>query len=321
MSTSETVSTVIIAYNSKAFIRDALDSVIAQTRPVDEIVVVEDGTDDGTAAIVAEYADHGVRYIHQENQGCAGARNTGIRATKGTYLALLDADDIWLPEKTEQQLALITGHPEVVLVAGNKIWWDIDQDVRKPFCYSERERAAIKHEIFVNNPIGNPSMTLIRRSALEQVGLFDREVTYGDDWECWMRLLTVGEVAFHGEPVIVYRWHGDNISQRNQAERMAFLQKIALRWIWQAAPLWYRPIAHLRMISKTRFQLAALADRDGDYGRHLRNAFLALATWPFDRPIEKAMRLGRAIIGNGAYRVLRDRFRPAGWQDRWMGQP
>lgn len=320
-SSPESVSAVIIAYNSKTFIRDAIESVLAQTRPVDETVVVEDGTDDGTAAIVDEYADRGVRYIHQENQGCAGARNTGIRATTGTYVAVLDADDVWLPEKTAQQLAVMAGEPNVVIAAGNKIWWDIDEDTRRPFYYSERERAAVKREIFVNNPIGNPSMTLIRRAALDQVGLFDPEATYGDDWECWMRLLEVGDAAFHKEPVIVYRWHSSNISQRNQVERMAFLKALAVRWIWQAAPRWYRPIAHLRIVSKSEFQLAALADREGHYGSHLRHALLALVTWPFDRPLEKAIRLARAIIGQGGYRALRERLRPAGLQKRWMGQP
>lgn len=322
MSTSpETVSAVIIAYNSKAFIRDAIESVLAQTRPVDETVVVEDGTDDGTAAIVADYADRGVRYIHQDNQGCAGARNTGIRATTGTYVAILDADDTWLPDKTERQLALMAGKPDVVIAAGNKIWWDIDQDTRTPFYYSEKQRTRIKREIFVNNPIGNPSMTLIRRSALEEVGLFDRQATYGDDWECWMRLLEIGEAAFHQEPVIVYRWHSNNISQRNQTERMAFLKEIAVRWIWRAAPLWYRPIAHLRIASKTEFQLAALADREGHHGDHLRHSLLALMTWPFDRTLEKTVRLARAIIGPGAYRTVHSMFRPTGRQKRWMGQP
>src|SRR5216684_1094167 len=98
------VSAIIPAYNGEAFVADAIESVLAQTFPVSEIVVVDDGSTDQTAEVVERYASKGVRCIRQKNQGPTAARNRGIVQTTGELLAFLDCDDIWLPEKTALQV-------------------------------------------------------------------------------------------------------------------------------------------------------------------------------------------------------------------------
>ncbi|MHC5139531.1 MAG: glycosyltransferase family 2 protein, partial [Planctomycetota bacterium] len=98
-----TISAVIPAYNAAKYIARSIDSVLAQTHPVDEIVIVDDGSTDNTAAIIKDYGDK-VRYIHQPNAGVSAARNTGIEAATGNWIAFLDADDEWLPEKIKRQV-------------------------------------------------------------------------------------------------------------------------------------------------------------------------------------------------------------------------
>ena len=310
-SSPETVSAVIIAYNSAPFLRDAIESVLNQTRPIDEIVVVDDGSTDATAEIATSYSSRGVRYIFQANQGCAGARNTGINATTGQFVGVLDADDIWLPDKTERQLAAFAIHPQAAMVSGNKIWWDLDENTRRPFFYDTVERANVKRDILVSNCVGNPSMTLIRRSVFGEVGLFDPAMIYGDDWEFWIRIIERHDVAFIADPVIIYRWHSSNLSQRNQAARLNSLKRLATRAIWRSQPVWRRPFAHLRILSKTELQLAVLAGHDAAYWRQLRHAATAFATYPSDQFGVKAIRLIRAVIGPSAYQAIKARLQAA----------
>src|SRR5258706_1971108 len=116
------ISAVIPTYNRSQVLKRAIESVIAQTRPVDEIVVVDDGSTDETASTVAAFGDQ-VRYIHQHNQGISGARNTAIRAASGDWIALLDDDDEWLPEKVRKQEEAIASCPDAVLVYSN--YWSL----------------------------------------------------------------------------------------------------------------------------------------------------------------------------------------------------
>ncbi len=98
-----TISCIVPVYNSEAYLGQALDSILAQTLPATEIIIIDDGSTDATPMIAAKYARH-VSYIRQENQGPAGARNAGLRVASGDFLAFLDADDTWCPEKLERQM-------------------------------------------------------------------------------------------------------------------------------------------------------------------------------------------------------------------------
>ena len=113
---SSTVSIVIPTYNRESFIKKALDSVMEQTFRDFEVVVIDDGSTDRTKDIVSGYGDN-VHYYYQENRGIAGARNPGIKKSTGDYIAFLDSDDYWIPEKLQRQLALFHEHPEYGMVA------------------------------------------------------------------------------------------------------------------------------------------------------------------------------------------------------------
>jgi len=111
----KTISVIIPAYNHARYLAEAIDSVLAQTYAPLEIIVVDDGSTDGTPAVAASYGDR-IRYIRQENAGVGAARNNGIAAARGEYLAFLDSDDIWLPEKLEREIALFDADPQLGFV-------------------------------------------------------------------------------------------------------------------------------------------------------------------------------------------------------------
>ena len=111
------VSAIVTAYNCGIFLRDALNSILAQTLVPDEILVIDDGSTEDMESIVIEYAPQ-VRYIRQENMGAGFARNTGIEHTSGDLITFLDCDDIWIEDKTEKQVAMFQTNPDLVIASG-----------------------------------------------------------------------------------------------------------------------------------------------------------------------------------------------------------
>lgn len=207
------VSVIIPAYNAEKFIGATLDSVIAQSFPDWEAVVVDDGSTDGTAAIVKDYAgrDSRIRYIHQENASQAMARNKGIENSTGEFIAFLDADDLWLPGKLAAQLPMFDdpsiglAYTEVgsVDVEGNPI-----HQPPPPF-----RRGKVLEQLIHNNFIGCSSV-MLRRSCLEDHQLRFRAGRKGvEDWDLWLRLAQRCEFDFINKPLVRYRKYDESISQ------------------------------------------------------------------------------------------------------------
>jgi len=303
MSSSSTVSAVITTYNYGEFIVDAIESVLAQTRPADEIIVVDDGSTDSTPALVAPYVERGVvHYIQQQNQGPSIARNRGVEESSGALIAFLDADDIWMPRKLELQVAWLERHPEAALVSGQMIWWHVPNDERKLVEYRSMPQARLRRELAVRNVAGNPSMMLIRRSAFVQSGGYDPTLRWGQDWEIVNRLVKFGTVGFVQEPVITYRWHRRSLSHEGRREQIEGNLGISRRAIRTFDPAWRRPLLLLRAWSMATYERARIADLLGDSrSSAIRNALVALMTWPFDDPRARVMLLGRAIFGERTY--------------------
>lgn len=168
------VSVIIPSYNSAAFLRDAVDSVLAQTRPPDEIIVVDDGSQDDTAQICAAWAGR-VRYIRQENRGASAARNTGIAAAVGDWLAFLDADDLWDEEKLELQLAALVQNPAAdFAVTASLAWSPHDQSYHLCRYGGSLDPRVMRSELIVRNIFtGLCSSLLVRREMIEGVGGFE----------------------------------------------------------------------------------------------------------------------------------------------------
>lgn len=168
------VSVVIPAYNSQAFVHRSIESALQQTHHPLEIIVVDDGSTDGTADVAGRYP---VTVLRQRNGGPAGARNTGVQAASGEWIAFLDHDDTWFPHKTAEQLRLVS------------------PGISAAFCEKARPAERITFEdLYWRNFGGNPSSTLIRRDVLLDLGMFDDDpALFGlDDYNLWLKFLLRG---------------------------------------------------------------------------------------------------------------------------------
>jgi glycosyltransferase involved in cell wall biosynthesis len=210
------VSVIIPAYNVECYVAAAIDSALAQTYPNVEVVVVDDGSTDRTAEVVAGYGDRVVT-VTQENRGLAGARNAGIRAAAGSVLALLDADDLWLPERLERCVPLLTARPEIGMVTSDA--YVIEETVKTTKrCYGDRRRYPFPaHEDEQLDIIAKRNFLFIsvvfRRSLVDRCGGFDESMRRAEDYELWTRFLLSGSrAAFVPEPLGYYRVRADSLS-------------------------------------------------------------------------------------------------------------
>ncbi len=298
------VSAVITAYNSEAYIAEAIHSVLKQSRAVDEIVVVDDGSTDHTRQVVAEFADQGIKFIQQENKGAGGARNRGIRETSGEFIAFLDADDVWLEDKTLLQLDYLARHPKAGLVSGFAHWWNVAKDKVHISGSATRNMNVLRREILVHNVLGNPSMVMVRRSALADVGTFDEKIRWGQDWELWMRLVEKYDAAVIPQPVTIYRWHQNNLSHVRRWERLLSYWHVSLNGIRKSRPAWRRPWLLARSWSDFTHRRAIYAIQYAfPRWQHIWYALAAFIAYPFESTREKLGAVVRAFFGDRMYRA------------------
>ena len=298
------VSAIITAYNSEAYIAEAINSVLKQSRVVDEIVVVDDGSTDHTRLIVAEFADQGIKFIQQHNMGAGGARNRGIRETSGDLIAFLDADDAWLENKTSLQLKYLAAHPKAGLVSGLARWWNVDKDTVRISGRVPHNMKELRREILVHNVLGNPSMVMVRRSALAEVGLFSESIRWGQDWDLWMRLVEKYEAGVIPEPVTIYRWHRNNLSHTRRWERLLSYWHVSRNGIRNSQPAWRRPWLLARAWSDFTYRRALYAIQFAfPRWRHIWYAVTAFLVYPFEMTREKFGAVIRALFGDRMYQA------------------
>jgi glycosyltransferase involved in cell wall biosynthesis len=197
------VSVIIPVYNCERYLGDAVNSIIKQDyRPI-EIIVVDDGSNDGTADIARSYKE--VQYIYQPNQGPCSARNTGVAAAQGEFIAFLDADDIWLPNKLRIQVDYLITNPEIGFVVA-KGQMHIEKGIEKPPWYR-------KHLFEEDFDCFRPSSMVVRRNVLEKVGLWNPDFRYGETGEWLSRAKDMGiSYAILPETLLVLRVHDQNLT-------------------------------------------------------------------------------------------------------------
>lgn len=208
------VSVIIPTYNRRHLIGPTIDSVLAQTHRELEVVVVDDGSKDGTGEFLkTRYAaEPRFRYIWQENAERSAARNNGITAAKGEYVAFLDSDDLWLPDKLEQQVRLLQANPEMVMVL---CWFECIDDQCEPVGIDQSPSAedAAREDFAVlnvaQNRIGSPT-PVVRRTVFEKTGLFCLDLVNGEDWELWTRIACYGRVGLVPKALARHRIHPGN---------------------------------------------------------------------------------------------------------------
>jgi glycosyltransferase involved in cell wall biosynthesis len=190
------ITVAIPAYNAEPWLRETLDSVLAQSFPAHEIIVVDDGSKDGTEEVARSFGDR-IRYIKQPNQGVSAARRMAILEATGDWIAFLDSDDLMAPEKLEKQVAVIEATPSLVVVysAFTYLYGDGTTSVA-PVFPAQNLWPALRYR----TPI-LPSTSIVRRSALEEIEAFKGWTNTGEDWQLWFCLVRrYGKDAFRDVP-------------------------------------------------------------------------------------------------------------------------
>lgn len=238
--TNGLVSAIIPTYNSGHHIVECVESVLSQTYPHIEIIVVDDGSTDGTQAILFPYvSQQKIRYLRQPNQGPAAARNLAIRNSNGDFIAFVDADDVWLPEKLERQLAIFRNRDNVGLVysdgksIGEK-WEMLTKTSRRMREYEKRKAELyLRGQVYkglLNSNFILTSSVVVRRNVLEKTGLFlekmyARRFSYGEDFELWLRIARVSEIDFVPQELVERRLH---VNQLTHDKRNGYRQLCSL---------------------------------------------------------------------------------------------
>ncbi|HBB33982.1 MAG TPA: hypothetical protein DDZ80_13455 [Cyanobacteria bacterium UBA8803] len=255
-------SIVIPAYNASAYIADCLDSVLAQTEPDFEVIVVDDGSTDDTAEIVSRFSDRRVHLVQRVNGGLAAARNTGIAAAQGELVAFLDADDRWCPDKLATHRQALDENPQASVSYDWAAFIDT-QGNRTGLCMAQT-RIALTHKILlVKNYLGNGSTSVVRRSVLEKTGGFDETLRRQVDRELWVRLTFNGH-QFHLVPRVLTEYRIHSASFTADTERMLQELEVFLARVATYAPESVTELAPLTIACTHRW-MARAAFVEGNY--------------------------------------------------------
>lgn len=207
------VSVIIPVYNAEKFIKETIESVLGQTCQDFEIVIVDDGSTDKSAETIKSLDDKRIIYTYQKNHGVSAARNKGILESDGEYIALLDHDDLWLPEKLERQVPILESNSNVGLVYSDCYIIDLNGHILKRNFKDHRpHQGKVLADLFLDNFI--PCLTaLIRKNILGSIGLFNPELSIAEEYDLFLRIAEVCEVDFVDLPLAKYRLHETNFSK------------------------------------------------------------------------------------------------------------
>lgn len=288
------VSIVITCYNYARYLPSCLDSVINQTFRDFEIIVVDDGSTDQTPVIVKkERYKKLIRYIYQNNRGQANAKNAGINSAKGKYIAFLDADDCWEPDKLEKQLPLFT-RQNVGVVYSRARYIDSfghDLDLKLSLKYLQPRRGRVTDYLIMDNFIPFSS-SVIRRDCLDRFGAFNELYRMGIDWDLWLRISTEYEFDYVDLPLLMYRIGHAGQMSKNVEERQRCSDRIMKNFA-QSFPTYIKK-------NVLRKALAYTFSNRGDYQskrnipKALRYYLRSFLYWPLT--LEPMKRASKALL-------------------------
>jgi glycosyltransferase involved in cell wall biosynthesis len=222
MNPAPSVSVIIPTFNSGQYIATAVDSALAQERVDVEVLVIDDGSTDATGEILRRYGDR-IHYIYQPNSGVSTARNTGLASARSRYLAFLDSDDAWHPNKLARQLDALEKNPDAG--ACYSAFTVTDSELSPLYIHrGEPETTVLEDLLLKGNWVSTPSTVLCERALFTKVGGFDPELSLCADWDMWLRLAAVTDFVYIDESLADYRKHGENMSGN-----VALLERDSLR--------------------------------------------------------------------------------------------
>ncbi|MBC8486006.1 MAG: glycosyltransferase [Bacteroidetes bacterium] len=273
------IAIIIPTYNAAHFIEKAINSVLSQSYSNYEIVVVDDGSTDNTREVLEQYGDK-ITYIRQENQGVAIARNTGILNSENEYIAFLDSDDEWLPEKLELQISILEKNNDIGLVHTNDI--QISEEGKILYIDTPNIKylsGKISKYLLLRKASIKTSTVILRRKCLDKVGLFDPHLSRlgVEDRDLWIRFTKYYNAFYIDKPLVKYLVRSDSMSHQQEkmvAGRYYVINKYHPKGKWLN-------INRCKMLSAIHFEVADGLSWRGEPRKSLRQYWKALKYYPF----------------------------------------
>jgi len=275
------VSVIVPAYNVAPYIRQAVESALRQTLASLEVIVVDDGSTDGTVAQLSGLADPRLRLIEQRHAGVCASRNTGVGLACAPYIGFLDGDDLWLPEKLGRHLAVLETRPEIDLTFSLSRVID-EAGVELHYMPVHRGGVTGFRELLAESPIRNGSTVVLRREALLRAGPFDPALSPCEDCEMWLRVarLRPGNVYCVPEPLTLYRRRPGQLTSDRDLFWAGWLR--VLEKTRRLAPEEVRGVV-ARASSHISHCFAVLAYEEGELGEAVRLLWLSVREAPHRR--------------------------------------
>lgn len=224
------VSVIIPSYNRSQMLREAIKSVVSQDFRDFELVVVDDGSTDDTHAVLETYPE--IQIVSQEHRGVSTARNAGVRAAHGDFLAFLDSDDLWRPSKLSAQVAFFKKNPAAGICQTEEIW--LRNGVRLNPAKRHRKGSGMIFERSVELCLVSPSAVMMRRTLFDEVGPFDESMPACEDYDLWLRISSRFPIHLINSPLVIKRGgHADQLSKHTGLDRFRIY---ALRKILESPP-------------------------------------------------------------------------------------
>jgi len=211
---SFSISVVIPTFNRLIYLERAIKSVLNQTISVNEIIIVDDGSDDGTSEFIhSNYPN--LKYIFQSNSGVSAARNTGIKAASSNWIAFLDSDDAWVTNKIQKQITELELNPEMNFCHSNEIWIRNGREIKQK--NTHKKFGGFIFDKCLDKCRISPSTVICRRSLLIKLNGFDEDLAICEDYDLWLRITSNNPVIYIEKPLIIkYGGHQDQLSRNSE---------------------------------------------------------------------------------------------------------
>src|ERR1035437_6598605 len=278
------VSVVINTYNQKQFIGKAIRSVLAQTSSPWEIIVMDDGSSDGTEDLVRREFGNLVRYHRQANRGIGNSRNTGIRLSSGDWIGFLDCDDHWMSQKLELQVAAIRSNPNVVMVACGWVESTPDDNILSEVSLPRPFRMDVVRAELRRRGIFTPSGVVIKRDILIEVGGFPEDLVFAEDWVTFSRIAASYEIGGVDKSLFYKTQLPESLSSQADAvlrdglESLRRCQDALTRRRWPQR--WLDGMAFRQSATQLFLHAAGVYGRKGDIGKAVSVLLKGLVRWP-----------------------------------------
>lgn len=218
------VSVVTRAFNCQRYIAQAIKSILGQTFQDFEMVIVDDASTDGTAAILQSYAqrDDRIRVFRNEtNQGPVKTMNIGLKQARGEFVAVQDADDLSLPHRLETEVSLLRAHPQIAMVGSRGIVVDEEGEELRVSTHEFKDSEEVKQYLREKHLFTHSSV-MFRRKSLEAIGWYDEFFLYSHDYDVYLRLAEKFDILYYEEPLVRWRWLNTGISGRKKAYQAVY---------------------------------------------------------------------------------------------------